>query len=151
MFNGSPLRVPNLCTPSPDLITCGMPGPEDLRQARQAGIKTIINLCQPQEPSPEEPRLPAELGMGYHNIPVGGAADLTETKARQLAAIVNDCNNHPVLIHCMSGNRVGALLAMKTFYADGKSAQESLQAGRAAGLKGLEPEVVRILSSQPAR
>lgn len=151
MLKGSPLHVPNLCTPSPDLITCGMPSADDLRSAHQAGIKTIINLCQPQETPPQEASLTRELGMGYHNIPVAGAPDLSEAKARQLAAIINDCNNHPVLIHCMSGNRVGALLALKTFYADGKSAQESLQAGRAAGLKGLEPEVMRILSSQPAR
>jgi uncharacterized protein (TIGR01244 family) len=151
MFKNAPLRLPNQCTPAPDLITCGMPGSQDLRDASQAGIKTIINLCQLRETPPDEARITDELGMGYFNIPVAGAADLTEAKARQLGDIINDCANHPVLIHCMSGNRVGALLALKAFYCDGKTAQDALQAGRAAGLKGLEPDVWRILSGQPHR
>ena len=57
----------------------------------------------------------AQLGLRYFNIPVSGAIDLTEDKARALGEVINNRDNHPVLMHCMSGNRVGALVAMKTF------------------------------------
>lgn len=140
------LRLPNQCTPTPDLLTCGLPNAQDLHNAQKAGYKTIINLCQPQETPREEPATTQALGLHYFNIPVGGPGDLTETKARQLGEIVNNCDYHPVLIHCMSGNRVGALLALKAFFVDGKTPQQALESGLAAGLKALEPEVWRLLN-----
>lgn len=146
MFNDAPLRLPNQCMPAPDLISCGMPSPKDLHEAQAAGIKTIINLCAPHE-TPGEQDFVARLGLNYANIPVTGAADLTEDNARALGEIVNDCSNHPILIHCMSGNRVGALLAMKAFYVDNAAPEQALELGRAAGLKALEPEVWRLVST----
>lgn len=140
------LRLPNQCTPTPDLLTCGLPNGHDLEQARQAGFKTVINLCQPQETPRDEPSTVEALGMLYVNIPVGGPSDLTEAKAHQLGEVVNNCDNHPILIHCMSGNRVGALLALKAFFVDGKPPREALEEGLAAGLKALEPEVWRLLN-----
>lgn len=145
MFKGAALSLPNQCSPSPDLISCGMPSPHDLQQAQAAGVKTIINMCGAHETTGEADYV-RQLGLHYFNIPVTGAADLTESKARALGEIVNDCTYHPILMHCMSGNRVGALLAMKAFYVDGESPTQALATGRAAGLKALEPEVWRLLS-----
>jgi protein tyrosine phosphatase (PTP) superfamily phosphohydrolase (DUF442 family) len=145
------LHLPNQCTPTPDLLTCGLPAPQELKQAQAAGYKTVINLCQPQETPRDEPATVQALGMHYFNIPVAGPGDLTEAKARQLGEVVNNCDHHPVLIHCMSGNRVGALLALKAFFVDGKTPREALDAGRAAGLKALEPEVWRLLSQHAAK
>ena len=145
------LRLPNQCTPTPDLLTCGLPTTQDLHNASKAGYKTIINLCQPQETPRDEPGTVAALGLHYFNIPVAGPGDLTEAKARQLGEIVNNCDHHPVLIHCMSGNRVGALLALKAFFVDGKSPREALNDGLAAGLKALEPEVWRLLNLHAAK
>ena len=140
------LRLPNQCHPTPDLLTCGLPSTRDLTLASQAGYKTVINLCQPQETPPDEPATVEALGMHYCQIPVAGPADLTEAKARQLGDIVNDCQRHPVLIHCMSGNRVGALLALKAFFVDGQTPQQAVETGLSAGLKALEPEVWRLLN-----
>lgn len=146
MLDPHPLQLPNQCMPTPDLVTCGLPSAADLRAAQASGIRTIINLCQPHETGAEEPALVRELGMQYFQIPVSGAADLTEAKAQELAAALNDCNRHPALIHCMSGNRVGALLALKGFFADGMTPETALRLGLSAGLKALEPVVRDILS-----
>ncbi len=145
------LRLPNQCSPSPDLLTCGMPNAKELQGAQQAGFKTIVNLCQLQETPRDEPATVEALGMRYFSIPVAGPGDLSEAKARELGAIVNDCSNHPVLIHCMSGNRVGALLALKAFFVDGKSPREALNDGLAAGLKALEPAVWQLLNQHAAK
>src|SRR5690606_7618516 len=133
------------CSPTPDLLTCGLPSVQDLQNAHKAGFKTIINLCPAQETPRDEPATAQTLGMHYFNIPVAGPGDLTEAKARELGAVVNNCDYHPVLIHCMSGNRVGALLALKAFFVDGKSPREALNDGLAAGLKALEPAVWQLL------
>lgn len=145
------LRLPNQCSPTPDLLTCGLPTTQDLQSAHKAGFKTIINLCPAQETPRDEPATAQALGMHYFNIPVAGPGDLTEAKARELGVVVNNCDYHPVLIHCMSGNRVGALLALKAFFVDGKSPREALNDGLAAGLKALEPAVWQLLNQHAAK
>ena len=51
----------------------------------------------------------------------------------------------PVIIHCASGNRVGALLALRANLIQGKSASEALAFGKAAGLTTLEDAVKQRL------
>ena len=50
-----------------------------------------------------------------------------------------------MLLHCGSGNRVGALLALKAFWLDGGSAEEALEVGLAGGVTRLEPTVRELL------
>ena len=150
MLNDHPINVPNLCTPQPDLLACGMPSEQDLQDAAKKGIKTIINLCPLEETPPNESDLVAQLGMSYVNIPIRGAQDLTKEAAQQLASLMDDCANHPLLVHCRSANRVGALIALKEYWYSGKSAEEALTLGRKAGLTKLEPGVVEIMRRHPA-
>ena len=150
MLNDHPINVPNLCSPQPDLLACGLPSEQDLQDAAKKGIKTIVNLCPVEETPPSEPGLVTELGMAYVNIPVRGPQDLTKEAAQQLASIMDDCSNHPLLVHCRSSNRVGALIALKEYWFSGKSAEEALQQGRKAGLTMLEAGVVEIMRRQPA-
>ena len=150
MLNDHPLNVPNLCTPQPDLLACGMPSEQDLQDAAKKGIKTVINLCPQEETPASESDQVAALGMHYVNIPIRGAQDLPRDAARQLAALMEDCNNHPLLVHCRSANRVGALVALKEYWYSGKSADEALAMGRKAGLTKLEPGVVELMRRDPA-
>ncbi|MEE2729804.1 MAG: sulfur transferase domain-containing protein [Pseudomonadota bacterium] len=150
MLNDHPLNVPNLCTPQPDLLACGMPSEQDLQDAARKGIKTVINLCPQEETPASESDQVAALGMHYVNIPIRGAQDLTRDAARQLAALMEDCNHHPLLVHCRSANRVGALVALKEYWCSGKSAEEALAMGRKAGLSKLEPGVVELMRRDPA-
>lgn len=150
MLNDHPINVPNLCTPKPDLLACGLPSQQDLQDAAKKGIKTVINLCSLEETPPAEPDLVAELGMKYVSIPIRGPMDLTRDATRRLADVMDDCNNHPILIHCRSSNRVGALMTLKEFWFEGKSAEEALALGRSAGLTQLEAGVTEIMRQQPA-
>lgn len=150
MLNDHPINVPNLCTPQPDLLACGMPNEQDLQDAAKKGIKTIINLCPQEETPANESDLVAQLGMAYVNIPIRGAQDLTREAAQQLATLMDDCSNHPLLVHCRSANRVGALITLKEYWISGKSAEEALSLGRKAGLTKLEPGVVEIMRRNPA-
>ena len=136
------LDVPNACSPSDGICTGGHPQPEHLRDAAQRGVRYVINLCPAAEnPGYDEAALVQSLGMHYVNIPVAGPPDITEAKARQLAAALTEAGEAPVLVHCASGNRVGALFALKAHYLDGADIDQALAAGRAAGLKTLEPAV----------
>lgn len=142
------LDIPNCCTPANGLCTGGRPRPEHLQAARDQGIRTVIDLCPPAEAADyDEPALVAALGMRYVNIAVAGPADLTPANARKLAAALQEAGpDQPVLLHCQSGNRVGALLALKARCVDGLSPAEALAAGRAAGLRALEAVVVQLIA-----
>lgn len=145
MLNDPALSLPSQCSPHPDLLCCGMPSDTDLKNIADKGIKTIVNLCPIEETPPNEMALVESLGMSYVNIPVRGPQDLNMSNATALASVLDDTARHPVLIHCRSANRVGALLTLKSFWIDKKSEAESLAVGRAGGLTALEPAVIQLI------
>ncbi|MGH8539682.1 MAG: beta-lactamase hydrolase domain-containing protein [Stenotrophobium sp.] len=139
------LDIPNAQSPAPGLITGGRPAPAHFSEAKRQGVTTVVNLCPPTEACAyDEAPLVTGLGLRYVNIPVAGADDLTPDNARRLADALAAAQGG-VLVHCASGNRVGALFALKARHVDGKTAEESLEIGRAAGLKAMEPVVRQLL------
>lgn len=145
MSNKIFLDIPNCCSPSDGLCTGGRPQPQHLVQASERGVRRVINLCpHAEDPGYDEAGLVAQLGMQYVNIPVAGPGDLTQANAQRLADALAE-GEGAVLVHCASGNRVGALFALKTHYIDGKSIEEALADGRAHGLKAMEPTVRQLL------
>lgn len=139
------LDLPNLKIPREGVYSCGQPSPEQLRGMRDAGVKTVVNLRGPGENDWDERPLVEELGMTYHHIPISGPGDVTEENAWRLSEIMENPANRPILIHCGSGNRVGALYALKAYHCDGCEPEEALTAGRSAGLEQLEPAVRQCL------
>lgn len=143
------LDIPNACSPGSGLCTGGRPRPEHLAEAARRGVKVVVNLCPAAEMADyDEAAEVARLGMRYVSIPVTGPADLTLENAQRLSAALQGAGaSHGVLLHCASGNRAGALLALKASYVDGKSPAEALATGRAAGLRALEDFVSQLLAA----
>ncbi len=140
-------ELPNAGQPFDQVATAGRPAPEQFALAKQRGVRRVVNLCPPSEPCGyDEPALMRELGLDYVNIPIAGAADLSEAHVRALAAALDDAGGS-VLVHCASSNRVGALFAVKAARLDGKSVEEALAIGRSAGLKAMEPAVRQLLGA----
>jgi protein tyrosine phosphatase (PTP) superfamily phosphohydrolase (DUF442 family) len=133
--------------PLQDVISCGQLQPGDLQAAQEAGVHTIVCVLQPYEIPPGQIDETQRLGMQHVHIPFGGPQDLTPENAQALATVLNDPSKLPAIVHCMSGNRVGALLAVKSAWVDGLGADEALAIGVNAGLRGLEFEVRRLLTS----
>lgn len=143
------VELPNRRLPRPGVVTGGQPSPEQLVQAAKAGVKVVVNLRGDGEPMVEETgQIAKKLGLMYVRIPLSGSQPdfgLTEQNARKLGKLLAHAKDRPLLVHCASGNRVGALMALEAFYVEGKSAAEALAEGRKAGLTRLEPVVRRIL------
>lgn len=135
------IDIPFALTPAEGVLTGGQPTAAQFEAARQAGYKTIINLRGHGEAGVAEQAksLPA-MGFAYHHLPVDGGAGVTVDNAKTFARLLDEAEA-PVMVHCGSGNRIGALAAMKAFHLDGASADEALKIGRAWGLTGLEPVV----------
>lgn len=140
------LDIPGLRRLSADVWTAGQPDTEQLREASDAGLKSVISLCPAGECGWDEKREAESLGLRHHSLPVGAACDLSEEASRRLHDLLEACEK-PVLVHCGSGNRVGALFALRAFYVHGLAAEDAVARGRAAGLAGLETAVRALFDS----
>ncbi len=124
----------------------GQPSEADLRAAADAEYRFVVSLRVPTEEGFEAERaLVEELGMRFVSIPVAGAAGVTPENAAALDEVLTT-GDLPMIIHCASGNRVGALYALRAFAA-GRSIEESMEIGRNAGLTRLEATVRERLTA----
>ena len=136
--------LPKGKAPLEGILTGGQPSPAQFETLAGLGYKTVINMRAPGEKGSTDPAFVESLGMTYVSIPIAGAADISEENARKLAEVL-DVGADPVVVHCASGNRVGALFALKAYYVDGKTPEEALALGKAAGVTRLEPVVRQTL------
>lgn len=125
----------------------GQPSPAQLEQLARDGVRTVINLRAPDEPGQQdEPSQAARLGLNYVALPVAGAQDLTPATVQRFSAALAEARRRgPVLIHCATANRVGALVALEQGWHQGARPSDALELGRAAGLAGLELVVAGLL------
>jgi protein tyrosine phosphatase (PTP) superfamily phosphohydrolase (DUF442 family) len=142
------IPIPHAAQPLPQLLTGGQPSADDLRAARQAGYRTVISLL---DEVGDEPMRAEALGLRFVSIPIRGPADLTEENARTLAAAMSAPNAAPWIVHCASGNRSGALLALKAFFVDGLDRDAALAFGASAGMTTLRSAVEQRLSQGASR
>lgn len=145
--DASPLA--NLATPEPGIFVGGRLAATDIAPLEQGGVRQIVDLTLDTEtPEFDEASAVRGAGMRYSNLPISGAADLTRENVQRFDALLR-ASEPPVLVHCASGNRVGALAALRAAWVDDASDEAAIAIGKAWGLTGLEGEVrARIAASR---
>ncbi len=144
------IAVYNARVPVDGVLTGGQPSEEEIERVARAGYRTVVNLrTEGERGTWDEEPVVTDLGMRYISIPVAGVDDINVENARKLAEAVSDPDLRPLFVHCGSGNRIGALFAMKAFHLDGEDAETALAIGRSAGLTRLEPVVAERLQASP--
>lgn len=134
--------VPNQCRPEHRLFCGGQPTARQLADFAREGGGCVVNLRPQAEMGGwDEGATVRELGMEYVHIPVAGPDDLSREAATTLADAMRRFDEDHLMVHCASGQRVGALVALKSGWIDGLSPDEAVEAGRKAGLQRLEPVV----------
>ena len=139
--------IVNMLAPEENIISSGQPTEEQFQVLADAGIKHVINLRTPQEMDWDEAGLVESLGMQYHSIPVAVSAGLTRENAQELYDLLENFAGEPVVVHCASGQRVGALIALSAQQNRGMDAGDALEEGRRWGLSSprLTPVVRQVL------
>ena len=130
--------------PRPGVHVAGQPAAGDWEGYAKQGVSTVVNLRLPGElPVRDAAAEVRAAGMRYVTIPVAGLEGITFDNANRLREVLEGAGG-PVLDHCSSGNRAGALLALDAV-TGGMSAEQALDLGRAAGMTSAEPRVRELL------
>lgn len=139
-------ELPQVRYPQENRVVSGAIEREDVRRLREAGIRHVVNLRPTQENAQfDEAREVREQGLRYHYIPIRGGESLTRENAEELDRVLEQIGEEPALIHCSSGNRVGALIAVREAWIKGRSADAAIAKGTRWGLTKLEDTVRALL------
>jgi len=137
----------NGAEPLPGITTSGQPDEASLNSLAAAGYVAVIDLrSESEDRGFDEKGLVEALGMNYISIPVSGAGGVSYDNAALLDQSLSGIDG-PVLVHCASSNRVGALLSLREKM-HGASTEDALNLGLAAGLSSLRPAVEEQLNAQ---
>ncbi len=125
--------LPNYRLVSPSLAVSGQPSAAGLAQLKAMGFKTVVNLRTEKEGAKDEELVVKAAGLAYVSVPVT-ADTLSMADADAVGRVLADQAAGPVLLHCSTANRVGAVWALLQMR-KGKSLAEAEAEGRALGLQ----------------
>jgi len=128
--------------PAPQRLVTGQPTPAELVDIQRAGARHVVNARDIGEFDDwDEGALVEALGMNYHRVPIGSPEDLDRDAVAAFDRILAEIGDEPALLHCASGNRIGALYALRAAWIQGEDPQSAIEIGRAHGLTSLEAAV----------
>jgi uncharacterized protein (TIGR01244 family) len=127
-----PALIVNYRVVRPGLATAGKLSTEGLARLKSFGFKTVINLRTEQEGAKDEESAVKGLGLRYEWTPVTPES-LSLEDVKKVEQVLADAGAAPVLLHCASANRVGAIWALMQVRR-GKTLAEAEAEGRQIGL-----------------
>ncbi|MEQ8763063.1 MAG: protein tyrosine phosphatase family protein [Planctomycetota bacterium] len=121
-------------------VFAGQPNAEDLKIAKEKGIKTVLNLRPDSELKDFDEKAAAqEAGLEYIHLPFAGADELTDEVFDQAREILSTVER-PVLFHCGSANRVGTLWMAYRAIDGGLSLEEAMAEAKTVGMRSPQYE-----------
>lgn len=128
----------NASCPSAGVVTGGQVSPQHLENLARAGVRTVVDLRGADEPRGyDEPATVRAAGMDYVPLPIRHGLITDETVDR-FREVMRDPARRPVLVHCATANRVGALLLAHLVLDEGKSPEEAIETAVGVGLRSRE-------------
>lgn len=137
--------------PEPGVLFGGQPTEDQLKAMAADGLSFVLDLrAEGENRGFDEPAALQSLDVPYLNLPVDAERlEQPETFERFIEAM--DKVDGPVLVHCASGNRVGALYYAYLVAGKGVDREEARTRAKDNGLRSaaLEKAVDRYLDSRP--
>jgi len=131
--------------PVDGMTAAGQPDEAAFKVFADSGYVAVIDLRTAGESRGlDESAVVEALDMDYVSLPIGPDG-INFENARTLDELIKGYKD-PVLVHCGSSNRVGALLALRASL-KGSDDAEALEAGKEGGLTGLEDKVREVLAT----
>lgn len=127
--------------PDEQTIVCGALDEPKVAALADASVELVINLQADDELSFDEATAVKQAGMVYEHLPVNGADDLKQLKILAFDKLLRQYHGKKMAIHCGSGNRVGAAMALRSGWLRGRKMDTAMKHGFSHGLTSLEQEV----------
>jgi uncharacterized protein (TIGR01244 family) len=115
------------------MATAGLLKNGAIPKLKALGFTSILDLRGPDEGTASEKEAAESTGLRYFNIPVTDGLPTT-FQIIEFAHVVEDPANAPLLIHCGSANRVGAMWALYRAL-EGIPNETALEEARTIGLQ----------------
>jgi uncharacterized protein (TIGR01244 family) len=134
-------------------IACGgSTKPEAIREIRNMGFKSVINLRLATEEGAmveEEGAAVRAAGMNYVHLPFNAQSPDPNLIDNFIAAVTRPANT-PAYVHCAAGGRAAALWMIKRVKADGWTLDRALVEANALGLNDrFRPFAMNYLATHP--
>lgn len=84
--------------------------------------------------------------MNYISIPIAGASGINHENLKLFCKAI--ANQEQAFVHCVSGNRVGAMFALDAHFNHNNNLEEAITLGSKAGLTRLESTVRKVISNK---
>lgn len=127
--------------PEANTIVCGALNDEKVAALAAAGVELVLNLQPDDELNFDERAAVERAGMHYEQLPISGANDLKQLNILAFDNILRQYHGKKTVMHCGSGNRAGAAVALRAGWLRGRKMDTALERGRSHGLTKLEEEV----------
>jgi len=127
------------------VYVAGQPSEQAIRDLKDKGVKTIINLrTQPEMDNRravpfDEAALTKELGINYVHVPLGGADTPYTPEALDKVADAIAKADGDVLLHCTVGWRASHMWAAYLVKYKGLSEEEAIRQASAINFNGYTP------------
>ncbi|HET9531932.1 MAG TPA: protein tyrosine phosphatase family protein [Blastocatellia bacterium] len=127
--------VPRILCVDESFATAGQPKETAFAKLATNGFRSVLNLRTDAEgiDLARERETAEKAGLRYINVPVSTQSLGEETVAAFIKA-VKDKSNHPMLIHCGTANRVGAMMMIFRVLDQGWTEEKALEEATAIGL-----------------
>jgi len=126
--------------PAEAITAAGQPNENGLKELADSGYAAVIDLrTEGEDRGLDEKVVVESLGMDYISLPIEGRGAISFENAAKLDRILSKYDE-PVLVHCGSSNRVGALFALREKM-NGADDEDALAFGKSAGMTSLEDTV----------
>ncbi|RUO35756.1 beta-lactamase hydrolase domain-containing protein [Aliidiomarina sanyensis] len=132
----------NIHHPHENHFSAGQPTREQLTAFGELGVVNVVNLRPPSETEDFNPAAWAtEETMAYFHIPIASGADLNPTYVGVFNEVLTRIEGEKTLLHCGSGNRVGAMIALRAVWHQDMDLEAAIELGKTYGLTTLERHV----------
>ncbi len=136
-----------------DIYLAGQPTAEDFQEFKKRGVKSVLNLRTKDEMDFDEAKTLKNLGLEYHHIPIASPDSLTDENFDKLRKLLNEKEQRPLVLHCASANRVGAVWLAHRVLDGGLTYEAALAEAKTVGLKApaMEAKAKEYIAKQKAK
>ena len=116
-------------------VLCGQPSSEDFAEAKKRGIKTVVTLRRNGELNWDEKQVVDDLGLEFIRLSFSGPDSLTDDIFGRSLQVLSDKQKAPLMLHCGSANRVGAIWLVHRVINDGVPLDQAVKEAKVVGLR----------------